>query len=141
CGGREGLCIHSAAPGREATMPHVIAGRAGPGKRVVIVGAGPAGLESARVAGERGHAVVLFEAAEQPGGQVRLAARAKRRRELIGIVDWRLDQLRRRGVEARFNTLAEAVDVLAEKPDVVVIATGGLPNTAIIDEGADLVIS
>ena len=137
--GREALCIHNPATGREATMPHVIRRSDGPRRKVVVVGAGPAGLEAARVTAERGHAVVLFEAADQPGGQVRLAARTKRRRELIGIVDWRMVQLNRLGVEIRFNTLAEASDVLAENPDVVIVATGGLPNSAVIEEGADLV--
>ena len=137
--GREALCIHNAATGREATMPHVIRHCDGPRTRVVVVGAGPGGLEAARVAGERGHAVVLFEAADQPGGQVRLAARSKRRRELIGIIDWRMAQLQRLGVEIRFNTLAEASDVMAQEPDVIIVATGGLPNVAAIEDGTDLV--
>jgi len=139
--GREALCIHNPATGREATMPHVIRRGDGPARRIVVVGAGPAGLEAARVAAERGQAVVLFEAADQAGGQVRLAARAKRRRELIGIVDWRMGRLQKLGVDLRFNTLAEAADVLGEKPDVVIIATGGLPNSAVIADGADLVTS
>src|SRR5215831_14777582 len=139
--GREALCIHNPATGREATMPHVIRRGDGPARRVVVAGAGPAGLEAARVVAERGHAVVLFEAADQPGGQVRLAARAKRRRELIGIVDWRMGRLQKLGADLRFNTLAEAADVLGEKPDVVIVATGGLPNSAVIAEGADLVAS
>jgi 2,4-dienoyl-CoA reductase-like NADH-dependent reductase (Old Yellow Enzyme family)/thioredoxin reductase len=137
--GRGALCIHNPATGREASMPHVVRRGDGPARKVVVVGAGPGGLEAARVTAERGHAVVLFEAADQPGGQVRLAARSKRRRELIGIVDWRMAQLRRLGVDMRFNTLAEASDVLAEKPDVVIIATGGLPNSAVVEDGADLV--
>ena len=53
---------------------------------VVIVGAGPAGLEAARVASERGHRVILFEAADRPGGQIRLTAQNARRREMIGII-------------------------------------------------------
>lgn len=138
--GHEALCIHNPATGRERTIPHVIARSDGPPKRVVIVGAGPAGLEAARVAGERGHAVVLFEAADQPGGQVRLASRVPRRRELIGIVDWRAEQCAKLGVDMRFNTYAEAEDVLAETPDIVLIATGGLPNTDIVD-GSELVVS
>jgi 2,4-dienoyl-CoA reductase-like NADH-dependent reductase (Old Yellow Enzyme family)/thioredoxin reductase len=139
--GREALCIHNAATGREATMPHVIRHADGPRKTIAVVGAGPAGLEAARVAGERGHRVVLFEAADRPGGQVRLAARSQRRRELVGIVDWRMERLRRLGVDMRFNTVAEPADVLAQTPDVVVIATGGLPNAAVVEAGSDLVTS
>ena len=138
--GHEALCIHNPATGRERTIPHVIGRSEGPAKKVVIVGAGPAGLEAARVAGERGHDVVLVEAADEPGGQVRLAAQVPRRRELIGIVDWRAEQCAKLGVDMRFNTYAEAADVLAETPDVVLVATGGLPNTDIVD-GADLVVS
>ena len=137
--GREALCIHNPATGREATMPHVIARSDGPRRKIVVVGAGPAGLEAARVTGERGHSVVLFEAAEQPGGQVRLAARAKRRRELQGIVDWRMQRLQKLGVDMRFGTWCEADDVRAEAPDVVIVATGGLPDSAVITEGVDLV--
>ena len=139
--GHEALCIHNPATGREATMPHVVAASQGPKRRVVIVGAGPAGLEAARVAGARGHSVTVFEAASEAGGQVRLAARSRRRAELIGIIDWRLERCAAAGVDFRFNTLADAADVLAEAPDVVVVATGGLPNTEILEAGNDLVVS
>jgi N-methyl-L-proline demethylase len=71
--GGAAYCIHNAATGRELTMPHTIA-KADRRKKVVIVGAGPAGLEAARVAGERGHDVVVFEAANDAGGQIRLTA-------------------------------------------------------------------
>lgn len=136
--GGAAVCIHNAATGRERTMPHVIARSDGPRRRVVVVGAGPGGLEAARVAGERGHSVVLFEAGAEPGGQVRLTANLKRRREILGIVDWRVAECERLGVEIRCNTLAEAADVLAEAPDLVVVATGGLPHTGFLGEGEDL---
>ena len=136
----DALCIHNAATGRELTMPHDIP-PADHARKVVIVGAGPGGLEAARVAAERGHSVVVFEAAPDPGGQVRLTAQNHRRREMIGIIDWRMAQCAARDVEFRFNTLAEAADILAEAPDVVIIATGGLPNTHILEAGNDLVVS
>jgi 2,4-dienoyl-CoA reductase-like NADH-dependent reductase (Old Yellow Enzyme family) len=137
--GGEALCIHNPATGREATMPHVVARSDGPARRVVVVGAGPAGLEAARVAAARGHAVTLFEAANEPGGQVRLTAALKRRREIMGIVDWRVQDCERQGVDLRFNTYAEADDVRDLDPDVVFVATGGLPNTSFLDTGEDLV--
>lgn len=135
----EAVCIHNAATGRERSMPHVVARTSGPQRKVVVVGAGPAGLEAARVAGERGHQVVIFEAASEPGGQVRLAGALKRRREILGIVDWRVEECERLGVELRCNSFAEPDDVLAEAPDIVVVATGGLPNTSFIGAGEDLV--
>jgi NADPH-dependent 2,4-dienoyl-CoA reductase/sulfur reductase-like enzyme len=139
--GNEALCIHNPATGREASLPHVITRSSGPARRVVVVGAGPAGLEAARVSAERGHDVVVFEAAERAGGQVLLAARSPRRRELIGIIDWRLARLEALGVEVRFGAYADASMVLGETPDVVFVATGGVPNTAVLREGNDLVVS
>ncbi len=133
------LCIHNPATGREGQVPQVLRRGDGPAKKVVVVGAGPGGLEAARVAAERGHSVVLFEAQGEAGGQLRLAAQLKRRREIIGIVDWRVAECERLGVELRFNCLAEAADVEAEAPDIVVIATGGLPNTDFLRAGGELV--
>ncbi len=138
--GGDALCIHNAATGRELTMPHDIL-RADTKKKVVIVGSGPAGLEAARVAAERGHSVTVFEAASEPGGQIRLTAQSPRRAEMISIIDWRMAQCAARDVEFRFNTWAEADDILSENPDVVIIATGGLPHTEVLESGNDLVVS
>ncbi|MGI9412538.1 MAG: FAD-dependent oxidoreductase, partial [Hyphomicrobiales bacterium] len=123
--GHATLCIHNPATGREATMPQVIEKTSGARKKVVVVGAGPAGLE----------------AANDPGGQIRLAAKHQRRRELIGIADWRAERCEAAGVELRFNTLAEAQDVRDLGPDIAIIATGGLPQTPGMEAGDDLVVT
>jgi len=127
--GKDALCLHNVATGRELVLDHVIEPAPGTPKTVVVVGGGPGGLEAARVSALRGHRVVLFEASGELGGQVLLAARATWRRELLGIARWLAGEMARLGVDVRLNTLATASDVVAETPDVVVIATGGLPET------------
>ncbi|MBL4811505.1 MAG: NADH:flavin oxidoreductase [Rhodobacteraceae bacterium] len=134
--GGEALCMHNAATGRELTMPHDIP-PAKTKRKIVIVGAGPGGLEAARVAAERGHDVIVFEAQSEPGGQIRLTAQSPRRREMMSIIDWRMAQCAARNVEFRFNTWAEADDITSLTPDVVIIATGGLPNTELFEAGKD----
>ncbi len=136
--GREALCIHNPATGRELTLPQV-ASPAATRRRGVVVGAGPAGLEAARVSAERGHEVELIEAMPDAGGQLLLAARSPRRRDLLGIVDWRLTQCRRLGVRIRLDTLADPELVLGLAPDVVLVATGGLPRALEIASGTQLI--
>ncbi len=135
-GAGEALCIHNAATGRELTMPHEIT-PAEVAKKVVIIGAGPAGLEAARVSAERGHSVTVFEAQPDAGGQLRLTALNKRRAEMISIIDWRMAQCAARDVEFRFNTWAVVEDITALSPDVVIVATGGLPNIELFETGED----
>lgn len=138
--GGAAYCIHNAATGRELTLPHEIQ-KAEKRRKIVVVGTGPAGMEAARVAAERGHEVVVFEAADKPGGQIRLTAQSPRRREMISIIDWRMAQCEKRGVTFHFNTWADADTVLAEAPDVVVVATGGMAHTEVLEDGNDLVVS
>ncbi len=134
------LCIHNASTGREQEQPHEIA-KADKKRKIVIIGAGPAGLEAARVAGERGHDVTVFEAAAKAGGQLLLTAQSPRRREMMAIADWRMAQCAGLGVKFNFGTWAEAAAVTALAPDVVIIATGGLPHADDVREGVDLTVT
>lgn len=138
--GGAAYCIHNPATGRELTMPHVLEA-ARVRKTIVVVGAGPAGLEAARVAAERGHRVVVLEAAGNAGGQVRLTAQSARRKEMISIIEWRVSQCEKRGVTFHFNTWADAERIERENPDVVIVATGGLPHTEVLSSGNELVVS
>lgn len=123
----ETFCLHNPATGREASIPHTLTS-AEVQRRVVVVGGGPAGLEAARACAERGHHVTLLEAADRLGGQILLAARGPRHSEKLGIVAWLAAEADRLGVDVRLNCYADRATVLDLAPDVVVVATGGLPE-------------
>ena len=95
-------------------------------KKVSVIGAGPAGLECARICAERGHTVQIFDAANKPGGQLALWASAPSTGELARIIEWRLDELQRLGVPLHLNHLMSREDITALNAEVVVIATGAL---------------
>ncbi|MBB97562.1 MAG: N-methylproline demethylase [Rhodobacteraceae bacterium] len=134
------LCLHNPATGRELDEPHIVP--SAPAKRrVVIVGAGPAGLEAARVCAERGHDVTVHEAANDPGGQIRLTAQTPRRAEMMSVIDWRYAECQRLGVTFHFNSYAEPDTVQEAAPDVVIIATGGLPHDEVLTEGNALAVT
>ena len=137
--GKPAVCGHNAATGREAVVPHVISRGESP-KRVVVVGGGPGGLEAARIAAMRRHEVTLFEASDRLGGQLILAAKGTTRRQIWGVADWLINEVTRLGVDLRTNVFAEADDVASLEPNVVIIATGGIPN-AVEAEGGSLVSS
>ncbi len=97
-------------------------------KRVVVVGAGPAGLEAARVTRMRGHEVTLLEREDEIGGMVRLAARAPRREPFLYYPEYAAGELERLGVAVRCGVAADTQSVLALEPDVVITATGARPR-------------
>lgn len=123
--GSDTLCVQNAATSREATMPHIIAPTNGAKRRVVVVGAGPAGLEAARVSRARGHDVILFERSESVGGQINLASKAPQREQMAGIVRWFDLETKRLGVDRRLGVEATPEMIVGERPDIVVLATGG----------------
>ncbi|RKF14167.1 N-methylproline demethylase [Roseovarius spongiae] len=131
-------CLHNAVTGRETILPHDVRPADSP-RRAVVVGAGPGGLEAARVLALRGHEVSVHEAAGQAGGQLVLASSGWRR-DITGIIDWRLAELERANVPIHYNAFMEAADVAALNPDLVILATGGLPQTG-FGPGADLALS
>src|SRR5262245_27381394 len=120
--GKPVTCIQNPGAGREAELGEIAA--AASRKRVVVVGGGVGGLETARVATLRGHRVVLFEKGRELGGQVLVAARTPARADYAGIVRFLVRQVERQGVDCRLNVDAGVQTVLAEAPDVVVVATG-----------------
>ncbi|HET9613192.1 MAG TPA: NAD(P)-binding protein [Candidatus Limnocylindrales bacterium] len=94
--------------------------------RVVVAGGGVAGLEAARVAALRGHDVVLFERRDVLGGRARLASLRSGRDRWQRYVDWLRDEAEAAGADLRPGVPATAADVLAERPDLVVVATGSM---------------
>jgi hypothetical protein len=93
-------------------------------KRVVVVGAGPAGLQAARVAAQRGHKVTLVSASQQLGGKLRWEAQLPGRDEYHNVLAWMERRLRASGTEIEFGKTATPDDVLALAPDGVILATG-----------------
>ncbi len=97
-------------------------------KSILVIGAGPAGLEAARVAAERGHIVTLAEAAPKLGGQFRLAGLQPRRAQISDLIDWYQRQLDALGVDTRLNSYLEADEVIGLAADELILATGSQPD-------------
>jgi 2,4-dienoyl-CoA reductase-like NADH-dependent reductase (Old Yellow Enzyme family)/thioredoxin reductase len=97
-------------------------------RKVLVVGAGPAGLEAARAAAERGHAVEIVEALPVIGGQFRLAGQQPRRAQILDLMDWYERQFTKLGVTLRLNTFLDEDEIAAHPADTVILATGSLPD-------------
>jgi 2,4-dienoyl-CoA reductase-like NADH-dependent reductase (Old Yellow Enzyme family) len=99
-------------------------GRAAQRRRVAVVGAGPAGMQAARVAAQRGHEVTLFGASSEPGGKLKWEAGLPGKAEHLPVISWMARQAKAAGVKDEFGHAATVGDILAVKPDNVVVATG-----------------
>jgi NADPH-dependent 2,4-dienoyl-CoA reductase/sulfur reductase-like enzyme len=97
-------------------------------KSVLVVGAGPAGLEAARAAAERGHHVEIVEALPSIGGQFRLAGMQPRRRQILDLMDWYERQFEKLGVTLRLNTYIDEDEIAVHPAEVLILATGSLPD-------------
>ena len=138
CVGRMGLnrwlgCIENPAAGREAELagsplsPTTVALRS-KRRSVLVVGAGPAGLQTAISAASHGHDVVVYEREQHAGGQVRWAASVANRAEFGDMIRNQLNELKRLDVKVALGHCVDAAFIAEQKPDVVVIATGSVPQ-------------
>jgi len=125
-----GGCVVNPEVGREYLL--TAAETAETPKTVLVVGAGPAGMAAARTATLRGHRVVLCEESAHVGGLLRLAAIPPRRGEVGDIIVWLNRELGRHGVEVRLNTPVTGALLDEVTPDVVILATGSMPEMPII---------
>ena len=121
-------CLINPSAGREFEWGGDRFEKAGTVKNVLVVGAGPAGMEAARVAAERGHQVILCEALGDLGGQFRLAGLAPRRGQITELMSWYLRQFEKLGVEVRYFTPMDEQDIVEFGADEVVLATGSMPD-------------
>ena len=133
CVGRMGLnrwlgCIENPRTGREAIAlaPPALAPPARARCRVMVVGAGPAGLQAAIAAAGRGHEVTVHERGEAAGGQVRLAATVPSRAEFGDLVRNQLAECARLGVTVVYGSCVDVAAVRAAAPDAVIVATGAI---------------
>ena len=131
----EMLCIHNVATTREEHIDHITLPTIGEIKKVVIIGGGPAGMEAARVSALRGHDVTLIEASSKLGGQVHLAAQSQVRKDLIGIINWLEDEIKRLNVNIIWEQFAKISSITKLNPDLVIIATGGVPDHDYVEGG------
>jgi 2,4-dienoyl-CoA reductase-like NADH-dependent reductase (Old Yellow Enzyme family) len=125
-------CVHNPAAGYEQELGIGTLLRATFRRRVVIIGAGPAGMKAAETAARQGHEVILIERRRRTGGQLRIAAKITGRGEIAGVIDHLDVMIRKHGVDLRLDWSPTAGEVLDLDPDHVIVATGSAPGNDIV---------
>jgi len=119
-------CMFNPLTGREAEVKIALAEKP---RHVMVVGGGPAGLEAAMMAAQRGHHVTLYEQGNRLGGQFNLAAMAPHKEEFLDVIRYQTLMTSRTGVNIHLNTKVTPEMITANRPDAVILATGGIPLT------------
>jgi 2,4-dienoyl-CoA reductase-like NADH-dependent reductase (Old Yellow Enzyme family)/thioredoxin reductase len=117
-------CLFNPLTGREAEVQITPVERP---RQVMVAGGGPAGMEAAIIAAQRGHHVTLYERDDRLGGRFREAAQVPYKEEFADLIRYQQVQLQRTGVEVHLNTNVTPETVEDEEPDAVVVATGAQP--------------
>ncbi|MBN2074446.1 MAG: FAD-dependent oxidoreductase [Dehalococcoidales bacterium] len=122
----EATCLQNAVANKES-MEYAVIKPAAVKKKVIVVGAGPGGMEAARVAAIKGHNIILYEKSGRLGGQVNILSRAPGRKEFSQATRYLENQICKLGVEVKLNTEVTPDFITSENPDAVIVATGANP--------------
>ena len=131
-------CFHNPEVGREATHAELILAKSS--RKVLVVGAGPAGLKAAEIAAKRGHKVTVFDRASEPGGRLRWVRKLGKPEKMLGAVDWLVSELEILGVEVQLGTEVDKSLLSAISPDTVVLATGASGSGLDVDSDGSVPI-
>jgi len=131
-------CFHNPEVGREVTHAELIPAKSS--RKVLVVGAGPAGLKAAEIASKRGHKVTVFDRASEPGGRLRWVRKLGKPEKMLGAVDWLVSELEILGVEVQLGAEVDKSLISAIAPDTVVLATGASGSGLDVDSDGSVPI-
>lgn len=121
-------CSVNPAVGRESRLPCLVSPDAKP-QKVVVIGGGPAGMEAAIIAADRGHRVILLEKSGQLGGKLKFSRKAEFKKDLCRFMDYQINMMEKSGIDIRLNTEATPALISSLEPDVVIAGLGAEPIT------------